>query len=245
MATDVEQEARARKAPSGGRYWPLAGGLIVAGLVVNIGFTMFHPAGHEDDHPTIFSQYAASDAWVAVHLGQFVGVSCALAGLLVLYRVLLAAPTSHLLAHLAAAAVITTGAVWAVLQALDGIGLKQAVDAWAAASGAERSVRFGGAEVIRWLEWGFQSYFRVLLGVSFTLIGAAVLNSRRLPRWLGWTAMLAGLCSVVIGVDVGYSGLTSGLQDTVSLVFLLAVLVFAVGLLVTGIRERGQRPFQP
>jgi len=40
-------------------------------------------------------------------------------------------------------------------------------------------------------------------------------------------------------VDVGYSGLASELQDLLSLAFLVVVLVFAVGVLVTGGRERG------
>jgi hypothetical protein len=177
-----------------------------------------------------------------VHLGQFIGVSCALAGLLVLYRVLLGVGTARVLAHLAAAAVVATGAVWAVLQGLDGVGLKQSVEAWVNSSGADRAARFADAETVRWLEWGFQSYFRVLLGVSFVLIGATIVLGRHLPGWLGWVAVLAGLCSLALGVDVGYNGLASTLQDTLALPFLLFLTVFAVGVLVTGLRDRRRRP---
>lgn len=241
MSQDIEIRRGADRVNSARGELVLAGGLMVGGLLVNIVSTLVHPAGQEDNHEVIFAKYADSGSWVAVHLGQFVGVLLALGGLLVLYRALRTAnPSRPLVARLAAAATIATAAVWAVLQGLDGVGLKQAVDAWGSASGAERVVRFANAETVRWLEWGFQSYFRVLLGISFLLFGAAILAGRRVTGWLGWAAVLVGLCSVVIGVDVGYNGLASGLQDALGLASLALVLIFAVGLLATGIRQRDQ-----
>lgn len=77
------------------------------------------------------------------------------------------------LALLAADAVVATAASWAALQAVDGVTLKQAVDAWAAASGTEKATRCADAEAVRWAEWGLQSYFRLLLGAAFLLLGAA------------------------------------------------------------------------
>jgi hypothetical protein len=224
---------------TGRRDVGLAGGLLVAGFLVNAVSTLFHPAGDEDNHPVIFTAYATSDTWVTVHLGQFVGVLLALAGLLVLALATRAAGRPNLLSRFAAALTVATAATWALLQGLDGVGLKQAVDAWYSATGTEKPIRFAGAETVRWLEWGFQSYFRLLMGGALLLLGAAVLASRRLPGWLGWTALLAGVVSTAMGVDVGYSGLASELQDLLSLVFLVLVLVFAVGVLVTGGRERG------
>ncbi len=97
--------------------------------------TLFHPAGEEDNHQVIFTAYANSDSWVAIHLGQFVGVLVALGGLLVLTRVTRAAGRSTLLSQFAAGVTVATAATWAVLQGLDGVGLKQAVDAWYSASG--------------------------------------------------------------------------------------------------------------
>ncbi|HEX6878012.1 MAG TPA: hypothetical protein VF165_20295 [Nocardioidaceae bacterium] len=216
----------------------LAGALMAGGWLATMAATFFHPSGAEDDHEVTFAKYAESDSWVAVHLVQFVGVLVAMAGLLVLYRVLGAGGRPPLLAHLAAAATVATAAIWAVLQGLDGVALKQAVDAWVGASGAEKPIRFADAETVRWLEWGFQSYFRLLLGLSFALFGAAILTGRLVAGWLGWAAVLAGLLSVTIGIDVGYSGLESGLQDTVGITFLLVGLVFALGLLTSGVGER-------
>lgn len=217
---------------------------MVGGWLLTVVATLFHPAGAEDDHEVIFAEYADSASWVAVHLVQFVGVLAALGGLLALHRVMSAAARFAWVADLAAGAAVATAATWAVLQGLDGVALKQAVDAWARASGPEESARLANAETLRWLEWGLQSYFRVLLGLTFALFGAAVLTSRAVAGWLGAAALLAGLISVMIGVDVGYSGLASGLQDALGLAFLVVGLAFAVGVLTTGVRER-QRAARP
>ena len=49
----------------------------------------------------------------------------------------------------------------------------------------------------------------------------------------GWTALVAGVCSLIFGVDVGYSGLASGLQDVLGIAIFILVLIFAFGVLVT------------
>jgi hypothetical protein len=115
---------------------------------------------------------------------------------------------------------------------VDGVTLKQAVDAWAAAPGTEEATRFADAETVRWIEWGLQSYFRVLLGVALLLLGAAAVVSRLVPSWLGVLLVVGGLLSLVVGISVGYAGLESGFQDAVGIAFQLVVLVFIVGLLV-------------
>jgi hypothetical protein len=146
------------------------------------------------------------------------------------------------LAALAAGAIIATGAIWAVLQAVDGVTLKQAVDAWVAASETEKATRFADAETVRWIEWGLQSYFRVLLGVAFLLLGAAVVVSRLIPSWLGVVLGVGGLLSLALGFSVGYEGLESGFQDPVGIAFQLVLLVFVVGLLVVSRRVQEVRP---
>jgi hypothetical protein len=208
-----------------------------AGFVVNaIQRMIWHPSGAEDDHEAIFREYAASDAWEATHLAEFVLVLVALAGLLVLCRAL--RPETPYLALLAASALIASGATWAALQAVDGVALKQAVDAWVGTSGSEEATRFGNAETVRWLEWGLQSYFRVLLGLAFLLLGSAAVVSRLVPSWLGLLLAVGGLLSLAIGFSVAYAGLESGFQDAVGLALQLVVLVFTVGLLVVGRRTR-------
>ena len=113
----------------------LVGGLLVGGLLLTLIVTHEHPAGDDDNYPVIFAKYAESNDWVAVHLIQFAGILLVLGGFLVLYRVLQLRGVVPLLAGFAAAAAIAAGAVWAALQAIDGVALKQAVDAWANARG--------------------------------------------------------------------------------------------------------------
>jgi hypothetical protein len=230
----VNDEARTGRGPL-----RLAGGLLVGGLFLNLVGTVFHPSGREDDHEAIFTKYADSDAWVAIHLGQFIGILIALAGLLALYRALVLHRDASVLARFAVSATIATAAALTLLQAVDGVALKQAVDAWSDASGEQKAIRFDNAETLRWLEWGVQSYFRVLLGISFVLFGVAIITTRLVAAWLGWVALLVGVLSVAIGIDVGYSGLESGFQDAVGIAFLLALVAFGLGI---GLTEAGRHP---
>ena len=197
---------------------------------------MFHPTGEEDNHEAIFTQYAASDVWVATNFAEFLLVLVAISGLLVLCRAL--REETPYLALLAAGALIASGAAWAALQAVDGITLKQTVDSWAAATGPEKATRFTDAEIIRWIEWGLQGYFRVLLGVAFVLLGAAIVVSRLVPSWLGVLLVLGGLLSVAIGFSIGYEGLESGFQDAIAIPLQLVILALGVGLLIVSRRAR-------
>jgi len=161
-------------------------------------------------------------------------VLVALSGLLVLCRA--ARSGTPYRALLAAGAILATSAMWSVLQAVDGVTLKQAVDAWAAASGSDTATRFADAESVRWTEWGLQSCFRVLLGVGLLLLGAALVVSRLVPSWLGMLLALGGLLSLAVGFSVAYEGLESGFQDIAGLAFQLVVLAFTVALLVVSRR---------
>jgi hypothetical protein len=233
MGVGHREEPRASGTSADRGALTLSGALLLVGFVVNaIQRMLLHPSGAEDDHEAIFTEYAESDVWEATHLAEFVLVLVALAGLLVLCRAL--RPETPYLALLAAGAIIASGATWAALQGVDGVTLKQSVDAWAAASGTELATRFADAETVRWIEWGLQSYFRVVLAVVFLLLGAAAVVSRLIPSWLGGLLGVAGLLSLAIGISVGYAGLESGFQDAVGIALQLVVLIFIVGLLVVG-----------
>jgi hypothetical protein len=237
MSISHLEEPRASGASADRSVLTLSGALLLGGFVVNaIQRMLLHPTGEEDNHVSIFTEYVASDVWVATHFAEFILVLVALAGLLVLCGAL--RRETPYLALLAAGAVVASGAAWTALQAMDGVTLKQAVDAWGAASAAEKAARFADAESIRWVEWGLQGYFRVLLGLAFLLLGAAAVLSRLVPSWLGVLLVVGGLLSVAIGFSVGYEGLESGFQEAVGIALQLVVLVLGVGLLVVGGRAR-------
>jgi len=215
----------------------LAGALLAGGFVTNLIATHFHPSGHEDNFPVVFAKYAESGSWTAVHLVQFVGVLIVLGGFLALYRVLHSRGDVPLLAVCALGSTIATVAIWAALQAIDGVALKQAVDAWAKTSGPQKAVRFADASTVRWAEWGLNSYFRLLLGLSVVLFGLAIARTGITARWLGWAAVGGGLFYMASGVAVGYAGFESDFEGAVGAAAQLLFLVFVVGVVVTGTRK--------
>lgn len=216
----------------------LAGGLLVGGFLLSTVATHEHPSGDEDNHPVIFAKYAENHDWVAVHFCQFAGVLIALGGFLVLYRAFELRNEVPVLAKFAVGTTIATAAVWAVLQAVDGVALKQAVDAWAHASGAQKTIRFSDAETVRWAEWGINSYFRLLLGLTILLFGAAIARTGIIRRWLGWVGMIGGLLYMATGIAVGYRGFESGFGNAAGDAVQLLFLVFVVGILVAGLRRQ-------
>src|SRR3712207_4380916 len=53
----------------------------LAGLVIVIVSTGFHPSREDPaNHPLVFMEYANSDPWIAVHIGQFAGGTVVFAG---------------------------------------------------------------------------------------------------------------------------------------------------------------------
>ena len=216
----------------------LVGGLLVGGLLLTLIVTHEHPSGDDDNYPVIFAKYAKSNDWVAVHLIQFACVLLVLGGLLVLYRVLQVRGVVPVLAGLAAAAAIAAAAAWAALQAVDGVALKHAVDAWASASGPQKSIRYADAQTVRWVEYGMNTSFRLLLGLAVALFGIAIGRTEIAARWLGWAGVIGGLAYMASGVAVAYAGFESGFESAVGIVAQLGFLIFAVGLLVTGVRGK-------
>lgn len=211
-----------------------AGALIVGGMIANTVISMFHPS-HEDpnNHPAVFAEYAANANWIAVHYAQYAAALIMLAGFVVLYRALTLARPSSALDYVALGAAITGAATVTVLQAVDGVALKHSVDAWATAPEADKPARFAAAETIRWLEWGVNSYFYAMVGLTLVLFGAAMLRGIAVPRWLGGAGLIAGTAFIVTAIPVGYRGF----QATPAAFVAVALLaVTAIGLIVAGIR---------
>lgn len=216
----------------------LVGLLLVVGFLINLAVTMlWHPSGEEENHSEIFTEYANADGWILTHLGQFLGVITAIAGLYLLCRIVATPGRFDALACLAGFAFVAAGVCYGILQAVDGIALKYTTEAWLEASGPAQEVRFADAETVRYTEWGVQSYFRVFFGLGLILVGAAVATRRLLAGWLGWLAVLAGALSIAVGIDVGYAGLSSGFQDVAGPLLQLVLAVFVIGVLVLGNRD--------
>lgn len=189
----------------------------IAGIVITIVSTMFH-ASSEDltNHPVVFAVYAESDLWIAAHIGQFAGVMLVFAGgFVALFRLLVGSESSaaSALAWLGFAVTIMAASTFAILQAVDGIALKRAVDSWyntstTASSAAieEKAIAFRVAEGIRWVEIGINSINRIIQGAVAIIFGVAIAKSALLSRWIGGVGIFAGVATVIAGVGVAYVG---------------------------------------
>jgi hypothetical protein len=188
----------------------LAAGLLVVGFVLYMVATLLHPDGDANNHRAVFAEYASSATWTALHLGQFAGMAVIIAGLLVLYFALdVRTGTSAWLARLGTVSATVALGLYGVLQAVDGVALKQAVDSWASAPEAEKAARFASAETIRWLEWGTRSYQSLMFGLALILFGSAAALSARLPRPLGYLMGLSGLAYIAQGWILGSEGFSA------------------------------------
>ncbi len=216
-----------------------SGALLFGGIVVTIVAGVLHP-GHEipNDHTAVFAEYASSSSWTAVHLGQFVGMAIIIAGLLTLFfafnvRSGMAGWSGRLGAVAASAAL----ALYGVLQAVDGVALKQAVDAWASAPEAEKAARFAAAETVRWLEWGSRSYQSFTLGLALLLFAVMIVSTAKIPRLVGYLMALTGIAYFVQGWVLG----TEGFSETNSLPTLLGYVLFiafSLWLLILALRMK-------
>jgi len=185
----------------------LSATLLLAGQLLYIVVTLFHADGEANNHPAVFAEYAASGSWKAVHLAQFASMAILLGGLLALFFALdMQAGTARWAGRFGAVAAATTLALYGVVMAVDGVALKQAVDAWASAPQAEKAARFASAEAIRWLEWGARSYQEVALGLALLLFAVAVLRTAWVPRPSGYLVGLSGLIYLGQGWVVGAEG---------------------------------------
>src|SRR5215471_12571443 len=109
-----------------------------------------------------------------------------LGGLLALFSALDSQTgTAKLANRFGVASTTATLALYGAVLAVDGVALKQAVNAWSNAPEAEKAARFASAEVMRWLEWGTRSYADFTLGLS-VVFAAEVVRRAPIPQLIAY-----------------------------------------------------------
>ena len=191
----------------------------IAGLIIAAVSTfVFHPTGTGEElmnNSFIFAVYAEDPLWIASHIGQFAGILLIFAGgFVALHRLLVKSEsgTASALSWLGLVTAIITASVFTILQAVDGIALKIAVNTWYAIPPGEeerKAVYLGVAEGLRWTEWGTQAYYRVLSGAVSLIFGIAIVKSVVLSRWIGAVGIAAGVVGIAAGVVTAYVGFSS------------------------------------
>ena len=203
----------------------------VLGVVLQIVMDQLHPsAAQPNDSVAAFREYARSDIWTSVHIGQFFGTLLIVAALLALARSCARQPGSAgALAVLGAGAAVVTASVFAVQMAVDGVALKAAIEVWVTATGSTDQVSaFHLADSIRSVEKGVGGFFQLTNGTALFALGLSVVLGRAYPRWLGWTGAAAGVGFLVGGAVTAHTGFSTE-ATTVLLVPLLLFVVFLLG----------------
>jgi hypothetical protein len=199
----------------------------LAGLVIAIVSTIIHPTGTGEElmnNPFIFAVYAEDDLWIASHIGQFAGILLIFAGgFVALFRLLSRSESGTVASALAWFGLVTailTASAFTILQAVDGIALKIAVDTWygipspsetgdAGGEEGEKAIAFRVAEGLRWTEWGIQAYYRMLQGAVALIFGVAIVKATVFGKWIGAVGIAAGAVGIAAGVVVAYVGFSS------------------------------------
>ena len=228
----------------------LSATLVVIGeLLFALVTALFHPDGEANNHPVAFAEYASSASYTAVHFVQFVFMAVLLLGLLVLFFALnVRSGALGWVGRFAAVSAVVALALYGVVQAVDGVALKHAVDAWAKAPEAEKATRFASAETVRWLEWGANSYQLFMFALSLILLATVIVGTARVPRAIGFLMGLAAIPMLVQSQVIGTSGFSVPLlAGTLSAVTLPLMLAWSIWLLIVAWRMKepdqpGQRP---
>ena len=166
----------------------------------------FHTSREDPtNHLRVFAEYANSPPWISAHIGQFVGGIIIFAGgFVALFRLLVQSEsmTVSVFAWIGFATAIIAASTFAILQAVDGIALKRAVDSWVIAPAEEKMAAFRVAEGIRWTEVGTNSIYRILQGTVAIIFGIAITLSRIVGRWIGAIGIFAGTLTIAAGLEV-------------------------------------------
>jgi len=215
----------------------------VSGIAVEVVMQFLHPSQADpNDSVAAFEEYAHSQIWADVHIGQFAGTLLIVLGLVALSRALSRQPRlAGALAVVGGVAAILVAAVFAVQMAVDGVALKGAIDAWTHAAPAEKAAAFQVADGIRWIEKGLSGFFHLVNGTTLLALGLSMALGRAYPRWLGWIGAAAGVGFLAGGRTVAHTGF-SPQAGTVLQVALLLSLIFLIGSSVATWRRSRQEP---
>jgi hypothetical protein len=193
--------------PAALRLGALAG---FAGFVIQFVAGQAHPGvTAPNQSAAVFREYAASDVWTAVHLGQFAGGMLVALMLVSIARSLPRHGLAGAFALVGGVAAVVWGAVFAVQMAVDGFALKATIDAWLAAPPADQPAAFLVADGVRAIEKGLSSMFHLMNGTAILTLGLAVSLTRAYPRFLGWFGVAAGLGYVAGGIATAFVGFGS------------------------------------
>jgi hypothetical protein len=212
----------------------VASALLLIGAALLIVGNTTHPI---DADPTATSRLAlaTTGTWIAIHLAITLGVLAVVGGLAMLPRAI-THPLGAAYARLGTVAAIVGGTTLAIVfGALDGYGHATLAAEVQRSSGVEREAIETVALALDTIDSGMTAVgILALFGISMAAFGAALVTSRIVPRWLGWTALTIGLAGTATGLLFAALGPTAlvinGLFRPVAMAATLYFVALAVAL---------------
>jgi hypothetical protein len=165
---------------------------------------LFHPHDFPTDTEPLLRMVAGAPHWSHLHFVIMISVVMLVCGLAMLTRNL-ADPMARALGTLGRYLVILGGAVYMVEVMIDGFAMRYFARQWAAATDPVQKAALltsGDAVVHTWFAL-FPVFSGVFLGLAFAVIGAAIVRSGNLPRWLGFWALVSGTLCFYTGLGPG------------------------------------------
>jgi hypothetical protein len=218
--------------------------LLIVAAVVSIVAQQFHAGAGSGATPIeVFTAYANSPSWTLVHEAQFAASAIAIFGLLALcFALNVNSGIRGVVNRFAAASAVAALALNGALYAVDGVALKQAVDAWVSAPASEQAALFAVVQGIRGIEWGMRSYVDFASGLSLVLFGVVIASTTRIPRPIGYIMGLSGLAVIAggYGYGTGYTSLSEASFPFISNNTIVGLLIIAwiIWLLVSAWRMK-------
>lgn len=230
---DDLQDSRTNLASADRSLLVLGAAAAFGGFALQAAASAWHPStAPPNDSVAAFHEYAHSEAWVLVHLGQFAGALLVALALVIIARSIPRVGLAGALALIGGSAATVWAAIFGVQMAVDGFALKAAIDAWHAAPPSDQPAAFLVAESVRAIEKGLSSLFHLTNGAALLSLGLAVSLGSTYPRWLGWFGAAAGFGYLAGGVAVAHTGFSpeaSGILTTA----LLPGVIFLFGMAVS------------
>ncbi len=204
---------------------------ILGSLFAAVG-NLLHPVTPRHDAEGVARVIAQSDHWTTIHLIILFGILLMLAGLIAI-RQSIKGGLPEALARLGVYAATVGVTIGLITVILDGVAAKQLAEQWAMASASEMPIALGIVSANETINFALAGLFNMsFAGVPFILVGLAVALSHAYPRWLGWTAVIAGVGSIGAGLVQAITG-----EPTMASLILTIIgpTVISLWLLVMGI----------
>jgi hypothetical protein len=204
------------------------------GVFLVIVSTSLHPMHADPNDPVAaFSEYAQDTLWVWSHLIRVAGVFL----ISVTLYFVCASITKGIASCFAAIGKISIYlllSLVAILQAVDGIALKNMVDRLASAPPELKPVIFEATFAVRQVEIALASLTSLTLGVTIIMVGFACFLAPDYKRWLACLGIASGIGLFVSGVAIassGFSALSMNLGMPSNMLAMVWVILLSISLL--------------